>query len=409
MVGVRSKPSSPLKPMSGMVVVDLTRYVSGSYATMLLSSLGADVIKVEEPNGGDPYRSQGTATVDSMSTLYLGLNSGKRSLALDIKSTEGQEILERLLAKADVFAENSRPGSLDKLNLGYEQVHERHPSLVYTSVSGYGDTGPDRGKGGFDLILQAASGIMSVTGTEGVGPTKVGSPILDIGAGISAALGTVSALLAREHSGEGAHVTSSLLEFGIATFTSMVTTIRATGEIPSQLGSHSPTFSPYGGFKTGDGYLVLAGAGNEALWIQLCEALGLDALSQDARFLTNSERVAHRDELTALLEERLASGTTRSWLEIFDARGIPSSSVEDLASVLSSPQVESLGILKDFQISANNQYTAVLPPFSIGSRSVYPSSAPQLGENTGEILRSVGVSDEKIRELEIRAVASIAK
>lgn len=392
-----------------MVVVDLTRYVSGSYLTMLLSSLGADVIKVEDPNGGDPYRDQGTATIDGTSTLYLGLNSGKRSLALDIKSTEGQEILERLLARADVFAENSRPGSLEKLNLGYEQVHGRHPSLVYTSVSGYGDTGPDRQKGGFDLILQAASGLMSVTGTDGVGPTKVGSPILDIGAGISAALGTVSALLAREHSGEGTHVTSSLLEFGIATFTSMVSTIRATGEIPSLLGSHSPTFSPYGAFKTGDGYLVLAGAGNEALWIQLCEALGLEELAKDARFLTNSGRVDHRDELTAILEGRLVSGTTGSWLKMFDARGIPSSSVQDLASVLTSPQVESLGILKEFQISANNEYTAVLPPFSIGARSSYPLSAPQLGENTNEILRSVGISAEQIRELEIHSVAGIAK
>lgn len=409
MVSARAKPSSPLKPMSGMIVVDLTRYVSGSYLTMLLSSLGADVIKVEDPNGGDPYRDQGTATIDGTSTLYLGLNSGKRSLALDIKSTEGQEILERLLARADVFAENSRPGSLDKLNLGYEQVHGRHPSLVYTSVSGYGDSGPDRQKGGFDLILQAASGLMSVTGTDGVGPTKVGSPILDIGAGISAALGTVSALLAREHSGEGTHVTSSLLEFGIATFTSMVSTIRANGEIPSLLGSHSPTFSPYGAFKTGDGYLVLAGAGNEALWIQLCGALGLDELAKDERFLTNSGRVSHRDELTALLEERLVSGTTGSWLKIFDDLGIPSSSVQDLASVLTSPQVESLGILKEFQITANSNYTAVLPPFSIGGRSSYPSSAPQLGESTNEILHSVGISDEQIRELEIGSVAGIAR
>ena len=322
--------------LSGLRVLDLTRFVSGSQATMLLAAMGADVVKIEVPPG-DPYRWQGTERVGAESALFLALNAGKRSVAIDFRTPAGRQALEPVLASADMLMENSRPGSLARHGLDWESVHTRYPRLVYGSISGYGDVGPDAGRGGFDLILQAESGLMSVTGTEESGPVKVGAPVLDVGAGLSCALGMLAACIDRQRTGTGRLVSSSLLEFALATLGTVAASVMISGEVPGLLGTHSPTFAPYGGFRTADGWLVLAGAGSEEMWARACRVLGLRALLDDERFADNARRVAHRDQLTAEIEAVLTTRPTAYWLASLAEAGVPAAEVADLAQALDSP------------------------------------------------------------------------
>ena len=296
--------------LGGLRVLDLTRFVAGSQATMLLAAMGADVVKVEVPPG-DPYRWQGTGFINGPgngeSVLFMALNSGKRSVAVDFRKPAGREVMERLLATSDMLVENSRPGSLARHGLDWESVHERFPALIYGSISGYGDVGPEAAKGGFDLILQAESGVMSVTGTPGSGPVKGGAPVLDVGAGLSCALGMLGACIERQRTGVGRLVSSSLLEFALASLGTLAADVLVSGAVPGLLGTHSPMFAPYGGFRTADGWMVLAGAGSEEMWLRACYVLGLSDLAADERFADNASRVAHRDELTVEIEAVLTT------------------------------------------------------------------------------------------------------
>lgn len=405
MVGAVSVDAEGSAPLAGVVVVDLTRYVAGSYTSMLLASLGAIVIKVEDPIKGDPYRGQGTITVGGESALFLGLNNGKQSLALNLKDAEGRLILESLLERADVLVENSRPGSLDALGLGFPQVHERYPTMVYVSISGYGSEGSRATKGGFDLTLQAASGIMSVTGTADGGPTKVGVPMMDIGSALCACVGVVSALLERTHTGEGTWVRTSLFEFGLATMTSIVSSISATGETPGRLGSHSPSFAPYGAFRTATDYITLAGAGNENLWRKLCQCVGLPELPDDPRFASNADRIAHRDELTDLLEAALVARPAEEWIDILDQSGVPAETVASIPDVLASPDTAALRLLQTMTIDGQD-YVSVAPPFSVGERPAYTGPAPHLGQHTRVILGQLGFDAAAIDDLTARGIVA---
>jgi len=375
-------------PLAGYSVIDMTRFVSGSYAAMLLAMLGADVIKVELAPGGDPYRQQGTAFVGGRSALFGALNRGKRSVVIDLKSSVGRADLDRLLSGADVFMENGRPGSLCGHGLDADTLSRRFPDLVYASISGYGQVGPDATRGGFDLILQAEGGLMSVTGEPDSGPVKVGVPALDIGSAVSCALGVVAALLGRERRGGGAVVSSSLLEFALATFTSVAPAYFVDGEVPGRLGSHSPTFAPYGAYRAQDGYLVLAGAGSELLWQRLCEAIGAPGLIDDVRFVTNADRVAHLPELITELEERLGARDCASWLETFGKVNVPAAQVRSLDQVLASEQVRALGI-----IQCDPDDPAAVPaigaPLQINGPLAGTRRAPSLGEHTAEVLGAV--------------------
>lgn len=372
-------------PLAGYRVVDLTRFVSGSYAAMLLASLGADVIKVELPPGGDSYRTQGTAFVAGESALFGALNRGKRSVSIDIRTEDGRAQLENLLRGADVFLENGRPGSLEKYGLDAAAVARRYPDIVYASISGYGQVGPDALRGGFDLILQAEAGLMSVTGESDSGPVKVGAPILDIGSAISCALGIVAALLRRERGAAGAVVSSSLLEFAVAAFTSVAPAYFVDGEVPGRLGSHSPTFAPYGAFRAADGYLVIAGAGSEPLWQRLCDVIGAPELTTDHRFLTNADRVAHLGELIGELEGRLAAADCDHWLALLAAANVPAARVRDLGQVLMSDQVAALGLVR--RDPADPAGTPVIgPPLQIDGPLPEPGRAPALGQHNDEIL-----------------------
>ena len=256
---------------------------------------------------GDPYRRGGGDAGKGESALFLSLNSGKRSLGVDFRTPEGREVVERLLAASDFLVENSRPGSLAKHGLDWESVHDRYPELIYGSISAYGDAGPEAERGGYDLIVQADSGLMSVTGSEGAGPVKVGAPVLDVGAGLSCVIGLLAAHIERSRTGVGRLVSSSLLEFALTSLGTVASGYLAGGTLPGLLGSHSPTFAPYGCFRTADGWLAVAGAGSEQMWARACFVLGLEALITDERFADNERRVRHRDELTAYFESVLGT------------------------------------------------------------------------------------------------------
>jgi crotonobetainyl-CoA:carnitine CoA-transferase CaiB-like acyl-CoA transferase len=388
--------------------MDLTRFVAGSQATATLAALGAEVIKIEVPPDGDPYRVQGTERVGDQSVLFMSLNSGKRSVALDLRSSEAADAIERLLGSSDFLVENARPGSLARHGLDWESVHERHPSIVYGSISGYGDVGPDSSRGGFDLILQAESGVMSITGSAVSGPVKVGAPVLDVGAGLSCALGLLAAHIERLRTGEGRHVCSSLLEFALAGLGTLAASYFVSGAVPGLLGTHSPTFAPYGGFRTSDGWIVLAGAGSEDLWARCCRVLGVDELVSDPRFIDNAARVRHRDELTECFERVLSGRTSGEWLRVLEAEGVPAAEVRDIAQVIEGPQPAALGSVQELTQPEAGPYRIVGTPIRIDGEALpYPCPAPSLGADTREVLTGLGLSDREIDDL-VAAGAAIA-
>jgi crotonobetainyl-CoA:carnitine CoA-transferase CaiB-like acyl-CoA transferase len=391
--------------LKGLRVLDLTRFVSGSHATALLAAMGADVMKVEVPPG-DPYRRQGTERVGGESALFLSLNSGKRSVALDFRAPPGRAALERVLASADMLVENARPGSLAPHGLDWESVHARYPALIYGSISGYGDVGPDAAKGGFDLILQAESGVMSVTGSPQSGPVKVGVPVLDIGAGLSCALGLLGAWIERQRTGVGRLVSTSLLEFALASLGTLAADVMVSGAVPGLLGTHSPTFAPYGGFRTSDGWIVLAGAGSDELWLRACDALGLAALLADPRFADNASRVAHRDELTGAFEAVLTTRPSAHWLDRLAATGVPAAEVRSVLEVLASPQAAALGSVQELAHASAGGYRLVGPPLRIDHAALhYPRPAPALGADTRAVLAEAGIAPAGIDDLVAQGIA----
>lgn len=324
-------------PLSGLLVVDLTRVLAGPFCTMVLADLGARVIKVEAPGTGDDARRIGPF-VDGLSAYFLSLNRGKESLALDLKSAPDRSIFERLLARADVLAENFRPGVMERLGYGWEELERRHPRLVMASISGFGQTGPYAQRPAYDVIAQAMGGIMSLTGHPGAGPTRVGTSTGDITAGLFAAIGILAALASRQCSGRGARVDVSMLDAQVATLENAIARYLASGEVPGPLGSRHPSIAPFQALATGDGFIVVA-AGNDELFSKLCRAVDRPALAQEPELATNELRTRHADSLAQRLEEALASHGSAWWLAKLDAAGVPCAPVNDIAQLVADPQV----------------------------------------------------------------------
>ena len=386
-------------PLDGMVALDLTQIMAGPVCTMLLADMGADVIKVERPGGGDDSRRMGPPFIKGWSAGFLALNRNKRSLALDLQQERGREVFLRLLERADVVVENFRPGVMERLGLGYEALRSLKPKLVYCSISGFGSTGPYRDRGGFDLVAQGMSGLMSVTGFPGSPPAKVGVPITDISAGNLAAYGILCAYIHALKTGQGQMVDCSLLEAGIAYTIWESSVYFADGEIPGPLGSAHRVSAPYQALRTSDGHINI-GAATQATWEQFCRAIGKAELIADPRFPNTGERKAREEELASLLEETLGKETTEHWLSVLEQAGVVAGAIYDMGQVYRDPQVRHRQMLVDLEDTQLGTLHNIGIPVKLSSTpGRIRRRAPDLGEHSSEVLLESGFSEPEVSAL----------
>ncbi|MEL0078767.1 MAG: CoA transferase [Rhodospirillales bacterium] len=324
-------------PFSGLTVIDLTRVLAGPFSTMILSDLGARVIKVETPGTGDDAREYGPF-VNGKSAYFVSVNRGKESIALNLKDDADRVIFEKLLDTADIIVENYRPGTMEKLGYGWEDLHSKYPKLIYAACSGFGHTGPHSKRPAYDMVVQAMGGIMSITGQPGGEPTRVGMSIGDIGAGLYTTIGMVTALYDRERTGQGRKLDIGMLDCQIAFCENAIARFGATGEIPGPLGGRHPSITPFQVFKTLDGHMIIA-AGNNVMFHRFCDIIGRPDLKDDPRYESNGSRTEHQPELEAEVEGILATRSTADWLSELDPAGIPASGINNVEAVMAHPQV----------------------------------------------------------------------
>ena len=386
-------------PLSGMVVLDLTQIMAGPFCTMSLADMGADVIKVEKLNGGDDNRRMGPPFINDWSAGFLALNRNKRSLAVDLRSEVGRIMFKRLVEKADALVENFRPGVMERLGLDYESLAAIKPSLVYCSVSGFGNSGPYAKKGGFDLVAQGVSGLMSITGHPDLPPAKVGVPITDISAGLLAANGVLCAYIHALKTGHGQQVDTSLMEAGVAYTVWESSVYFADGDIPGPLGSAHRVSAPYQALRTLDGYLNI-GAATQPTWEQLCRAIGQESLIDDYRFLMPGDRKARQDELATLLEETFSTDTTGNWLKLLEDAGVVAGPIYNMDQVYKDPQVLARQMLVDLEDPELGTIHNIGIPVKLSSTpGQIRTRAPMLGEHSVEVLIENGFSQAEIDEL----------
>jgi crotonobetainyl-CoA:carnitine CoA-transferase CaiB-like acyl-CoA transferase len=390
-------------PLAGLLVLELSTVLAGPYCSMVLADLGADVIKVEPPDG-DATRGYGPPWIETadgserVAAYFLSVNRNKRSIRLDLRKSEAQEVLGRLVAKSDVLIENFRPGGLDRVGLSAERLKELKPSLIHLSITGYGVDGPDAGKPGYDFIAQAVGGLMSVTGSDG--PIKVGVAITDIVTGLLGTIGILAAL----RSGHGQRIDVSLLESTLAMLINQAQNAFVTGESPARRGNAHPNIVPYETFRTGDGEIAVA-VGSERQWPRLCHALGLDHLAEDPRFITNDVRVTHREELRPLLANRFTSASSADWLAALDAADVPSGPVNDVLAAFEQPQAEARDMSPSVDHAELGTIRQIGLPYKLSSTPASIRDAPPLlGEHTDAVLVELGYDFNQILDLRARKV-----
>lgn len=388
-------------PLTGITVIDLTRVLAGPYCTMVLADLGARVIKVEPPERGDDARHIGPFLdrVDGdggdggrKSAYFMSLNRGKQSIALDLKAEADRNIFDALLARADVLVENYRPGVMDKLGYGWAALHQRHPRLIYAAASGFGQTGPYARRAAYDMVVQAMGGIMSVTGHPGGPPTRVGSSIGDITAGLFTAIGVNAALYHRERTGRGTMIDVAMLDGQIAILENAIARYQATGTAPGPLGARHPSITPFAAFKAADGHLVIA-AGNDALFAKLADTLDRAALKTDARFATNDLRTDNAATLAATIEDALAAHPVAHWLDRLEAAGVPAGPLNDVAAALDDPQVAARTMVVEADDPAVGPLRMAGNPIKIAGFAdpATRPPAPDLDADRAAILKELGL------------------
>lgn len=391
-------------PLTGITVLDLTRVLSGPYCTMVLADLGARVIKVEHPGKGDDTRHWGPPFVGGESAYFLSINRNKESVTLDFKAPGGREVLERLIARADVLVENFRPGTLDRGGFGWAPVHERFPALVYASISGYGQTGPRRDEAGYDAVMQAEGGLMSVTGEPDRPGYRLGVAITDMVAGLYCSQGITAALLARERSGLGQRVDIGMLDTTAALLTYQAANWFTTGETPQRIGNRHATIAPYETFTTSDGEIVIA-VGNDDIWKRFCPVVGLPDMAANPRFTTNRDRMANYEEMRPPIDRAFRTATNAEWVTRLTAAAVPNGEVRDIGQMLNDPQLAARDMIATLMHPTAGATRVVGTPIKLSDTPASLHSAPPLlGQHTDIVLDELGYSPETIADLRSRRV-----
>jgi formyl-CoA transferase/CoA:oxalate CoA-transferase len=401
-----AEPTAPPPPwllregaLRGVRVLDLTRILSGPFSTMILADLGADVVKIEDHRHGDDTRQWGPPFHGEDAAYYHAVNRNKRSLAVDLKNESGRDLVRQLATSADVLVENFRPGTAARLGLGYDELRELNPRLVYGSVSGYGHTGPMSQDAGYDAIAQAMSGAMSVTGEADGEPVRFGTSAADLAAGMWVTIGILAALVSREQTGQGQHVDVALLDGLTAWLTYVAQNHFASGETPRRYGSAHPNIVPYQGFSTGDGDLMVA-AGNDALWRRFASVVGLDDLIGDERFAINPARVRNRAELLPLIEQALAARTAADWTALLTEAGVPVGPILTVPETVAHPQVLARDMVVDLPHTTEGTVRTLGSPLKLsGTPATLRHASPTHGQDTADILSAMGLSDDEIGRL----------
>jgi crotonobetainyl-CoA:carnitine CoA-transferase CaiB-like acyl-CoA transferase len=386
-------------PLSGLKVLDLTRALSGPFCSMILADLGAEVIKVEPTPNGDMIRQWGPFDGD-ISVYYLSANRNKKGMGVDFRKPEGLALLRELALKSDIVVENFKVGTMEKMGLGYEALAAARPELIFASISGFGSTGPARDWAGFDQIAQGYSGFMSLTGTPESGPTRVGTAVGDLTAGMWVAMGVLAACIERQKSGRGQRVETSLLASLLGLLSVQGQRYLSVGDIPQPCGNVHPVIAPYGTFDTADGPLNLAPA-TQDMWLRLCEVLELPGLPHDPRFLTNAERMKNRLALKELLETSLRRKTRMAWTPLMIEAGIPAGPINTLEDVFADEQVQACGLVETVEHPVLGALRQVALPIKMAgtAQGSVRSAPPLFGQHTREVLEGYGMTPEKIDEL----------
>ena len=394
-------------PIHGVKVLELAQIMAGPTCGLMLADLGAEVIKIEKIPGGDDTRRFLPPDINGEAAAFMMMNRNKRGMALDLKTKEGVEVFKRMVKQADVVVENFRKGTLEKLGVGYEELKKINPKIILCEISGYGRTGPYADKGGFDLIAQGMSGLMSITGeSKGKPPMKVGAPVTDITAGILAATGVLAALVSRATTGVGQRVDTSLYEAGIVHTYWQSAIASATGVAPGPLGSAHPLTAPYQAFQTKDKWITV-GASNQNTWLKLIDALGAKELQENEKFNSNANRMKNVAELTELLKKELVKKTAEEWLKLFDEKGLPCGPINTVTEMFEDPQTIERKMIVDVENKKAGSFKAIGMPVKFSETKVEDTKeSPMFGQHTKQILLDHGFKSEEIDSLMKQGVVS---